>query len=373
MQQDFAAYADEVASGLKDDRRPKLDTVSATDLQQTDLPPVIFRVHDLIPNGFNLLCSPPKFGKSWMALDISLAVSSGRPFLGFKTEKCGVLYLALEDSYHRLKSRMDKLLAGQQAPPLFDMVTSCSDLDHGLYDELEDYLAAHPSTGLVIIDTLQRIRGEAHGRDAYADDYRVAGGLKKFADAHGIALLVIHHLRKMGDPTDPFARISGTNGLLGASDTALVLSKEKRDADEATLSIVGRDVEADELVLRFNKDTCRWVNMGNAEDYAQQQALVSYQTDPIVMTVRKLLEQSPTGWSGTAQQLLDAGRFIVHKRLADTPRDLTNKLKALDDLLLQNDNIIHERTHNGSGGGKHRFRYADTFEDLPQGEIVPFE
>lgn len=95
---------------------------------------------------------------------------------------------------------------------------------------------------------------------------------------------------------------------------------------------------------------------------------------PIVRTVKRLLEQSPEGWTGTAQQLLDAGRFIVREPLADSTRALTNKLKALDKLLLSCDGISHERKGNGSGGGKHKFYYVDApqFEELEQSEISPF-
>ena len=48
-------------------------------------------VDGLIPLGLTILAGAPKSGKSWMMLDIALAVSSGRPFFGKETEQCGVL------------------------------------------------------------------------------------------------------------------------------------------------------------------------------------------------------------------------------------------------------------------------------------------
>ena len=178
----------------------------------------------------------------------------------------------------------------------------------------------------------------------------------------------------MGDDADPFNRISGTNGLAGAADSMMVLSKEKRGDDNATFSVIGRDIESSDTVLRLNKETCYWENLGDADWFAEQQARQEYQESPIVKTVQKLLEQSPEGWTGTAQQLLDAGRFIARVPLADSTRALTNKLKGLDRLLLQNDNIAHERKPNGSGGGKHKFYYADIpqFEEVEQSGIDPF-
>lgn len=353
---------------------PTLDAITAAALQGKDIPPIRWIVENLIPAGLNILAAPPKYGKSWAVLDLGLAVTAGGRFLGYQTNPCDVLYLALEDSERRLKSRMMKLLAGKNAPAGFHFATAAHDMDNGLFDELEGFLKPHPKTGLIIIDTLQRVRGAVHGKEgAYAADYREVGGLKAFADRHGIAVLLVHHLRKMADDSDPFNRISGTNGLMGAADTALVLTKEKRGDENATLSIAGRDVESSDTILRFNKDTCRWENLGDADWFAEQQARVEYQESRLVRTIKKLLEQGGE-WTGTAQQLLDAGRFIARTSLADSARALTNKLKGLDNLLLEYDGIAHERKGNGSGGGKHRFYYVDApqFEELEQSEIDPF-
>lgn len=354
---------------------PTLDTITAADLQKKDIPPIKFIVDKLIPIGLNILASPPKYGKSWMVLALCLAVAIGGRFLGYTTNKCGCLYLALEDSQRRLKSRMNKLLAGREAPAGFHFATTAFDMDSGLFDQLEDFLKKHPDTGLIVIDTLQRVRGAAHSKEgAYAADYREVGALKAFADKHNVAVLLVHHLRKMKDDGDPFNMISGTNGIMGAADTTMVLTKEKRGDENATFSAIGRDIESSDTVLRFNKDTCYWENLGDADWFAEQQARREYQESPIVKTIKKLLEQSPEGWGGTAQQLLDAGRFITRAPLADSTQGLTNKLKGLDGLLFENDNIVHERKKNGSGGGKHKFYYADTpqFEELEQSKIDPF-
>ena len=355
-------------------QRPTLETITAADLQQKDIPPIRFIVNNLLSVGLNIVASPPKYGKSWMMLALCLAVASGGRFLGYTTNQCGCLYLALEDSQRRLKTRMDKLLAGKAAPAGFHFATMADTIDNGLFDELANFLKVHPDTGLIVIDTLQRVRGAAHGKEgAYAADYREVGALKAFADSHNVALLLVHHLRKMKDDGDPFNMISGTNGIMGASDATMVLTKEKRGDSNATLSVVGRDIESSDTVLRFNKDTCYWENLGDADWFAEQQARREYQESPIIRTIKKLLEQSPEGWIGTAQQLLEAGRFISHTSLAPSPRDLSGKLKGLSKSLLDYDGIVYERKSNGSGGGKHSFSYMGTqFEELEQTEFDPF-
>lgn len=355
-------------------QRPTLETITAADLQRKEIPPIRFIVNNLLSVGLNILASPPKYGKSWMVLALCLAVASGGRFLGYTTNQCGCLYLALEDSQRRLKTRMDKLLAGKAAPAGFHFATMADTIDSGLFDQLEGFLKMHPGTGLIVIDTLQRVRGAAHGKEgAYAADYREVGALKAFADSHNVALLLVHHLRKMKDDDDPFNMISGTNGIMGASDATMVLTKEKRGDSNATLSVVGRDIESSDTVLRFNKDTCYWENLGDADWFAEQQARREYQESPIVRTIKKLLEQSPEGWSGTAQQLLEAGRFISRTSLALSPRDLSGKLKSLGKSLLDYDGIVYERKSNGSGGGKHSFSYMGAqFEALEQTEFDPF-
>ena len=354
---------------------PALETISATELQQKDIPPIKFVVDKLISVGLNILASPPKYGKSWMVLALCLAVASGGRFLGYMTNQCGCLYLALEDSQRRLKTRMNKLLDGKAAPAGFHFATMASPIDGGLFDELGDFLKKHPDTGLIVVDTLQRVRGASHGKEgAYAADYREVGALKAFADQHNVAMLLVHHLRKMKDDSDPFNMISGTNGILGAADATMVLTKEKRGDSNATFSVVGRDVESSDTVLRFNKETCYWENLGDADWFAEQQARKEYQESPIVKTIKRLLQQSPEGWSGTAQQLLDAGRFIARTSLADSTQALTSKLKGLDRLFLENDGIVHERKKNGSGGGKHKFYFSSypQFEELEQTGFDPF-
>ena len=355
-------------------QRPTLETITAADLQQKDIPPIRFIVNNLLSVGLNIVASPPKYGKSWMMLALCLAVASGGRFLGYTTNQCGCLYLALEDSQRRLKTRMDKLLAGKAAPAGFHFATMADTIDNGLFDELADFLKVHPDTGLIVNDTLQRVRGAAHGKEgAYAADYREVGALKAFADSHNVALLLVHHLRKMKDDGDPFNMISGTNGIMGAADATLVLTKEKRGDSNATLSVVGRDIESSDTVLQFNKDTCCWENLGDADWFAEQQARQEYQESPIIRTIKKLLEQSPERWIGTAQQLLEAGRFISHTSLAPSPRDLSGKLKGLSKSLLDYDGIVYERKSNGSGGGKHSFSYMGAqFEELEQTEFDPF-
>ena len=105
---------------------------------------------------------------------------------------------------------------------------------------------------LVIIDTLQMIRGAGYD-NTYANDYRDLSVLKHIADTHGIAILLIHHLRKeLAD--NVFSRISGTTAISGAVDSSFTLVEDKRGSGKATLSCIGRDIEYRELTLERNAE-----------------------------------------------------------------------------------------------------------------------
>ena len=100
----------------------------------------------------------------------------------------------------------------------------------------------------VILSTLQMIRGTT-----YANHYRDLSALKRLAGAHGIAILLIHHLRKK-KADDVFNRISETTAISGAVNASFTLVEEQRGSGRARLSCIGRDIEYRELELRRNAD-----------------------------------------------------------------------------------------------------------------------
>ena len=334
----------------------ELNVISAPELMKADLGETQFIVVDLLPQGLSLLASPPKYGKSWFVLDLCIAVARGTRFLGHETHPCGCLYMALEDSQNRLKSRMEKLLGGAPTPRNLSFVTVAPDLSNGLIDMLEQYLRQYPDTGLIAIDTLQRIRGQMpRNESAYNYDYREIGDLKAFADRRGILVLLVHHLRKMGDDTDPHNRISGTNGIMGAVDTSLVITKAKRSDDTATLSVTGRDVESSETVLEFDKGACKWKPLGSLEEVSEQEARREYQESPLIRTIETLIERGGGIWRGTMSDLMEAGREIAGVNLAATNRALSTMVNKMGGPMFDYDGIVHTRAKNGSGGGKHSF------------------
>ena len=228
------------------------------ELKEEGIKPTQFVVDKILPTGLNLLCGPSKIGKSWFALELALAVGRGDSFLGFKTNKSSVFYFALEDTKRRLYERTMKLSGGKEIPSNLKGRITSGTLSSSFLCELEKELEDDPNVKLVIVDTLQKIRGKAfNGEQAYAYDYREMSMLKTFADQKGICLLVLHHTRKEVD-NDKYNMINGTNGIMGVADTTMILSKDNRMDSKATLSITGRDVEDKEYVIDFDSNTCLW-------------------------------------------------------------------------------------------------------------------
>ena len=229
----------------------RLQTIDADTLQSTAYEPVSFVVDDLLPQGLHLLAGAPKIGKSWLALWLCLCAAQGKPLWTFATRPCEVLYLCLEDSFQRIQSRLFDLT--EDAPPTLHFAVMSQQLHNGLVEQIEQFLKEHPQTKLIVIDTLQRIRTAGNDANPYANDYRDLSALKRIADAHGIAILLIHHLRKeFAD--DVFSRISGTTAISGAVDSSFTLVEDKRGSGKATLSCIGRDIEYRELTLERNAE-----------------------------------------------------------------------------------------------------------------------
>ena len=234
----------------------QLQTIDADTLLSTPLPAARFVVDRLLPEGLHILAGAPKIGKSWLALWLCLCVAKGEPVWDFAVTKGTVLYLCLEDSLTRIQNRLFQIT--EDAPDTLHFATLAGSIGCGLEDQLKNFLAEHPGTALVVIDTLQKVRQPGENANPYASDYRDITALKRLADDYGIAILLIHHLRKMNDE-DPLNMISGTTGISGATDSSFVLKERKRGSGEATLYCTGRDIEYRELPLRFQKDTHTWV------------------------------------------------------------------------------------------------------------------
>jgi hypothetical protein len=244
----------------------RTNPITAAELMGMDFAPTRWVVPDVLPEGLTLLVGKPKKGKSWMALGTCEAVAVGGVAFGTKrVEQGDTLYLALEDNRKRLRKRLQKILDGRPAPERMHLHTEWPRLDEGGAEHLDEWLTKHPEARLVVVDTLAKIRKPARGQSVYTEDYAALEQLLPLASKHGVAIVVVHHLRKMA-ASDPLDEISSSTGLTAGVDGFLILRRTP-GSKGPTLYVDGRDIEEPtEYALIWNINTATWTIEGDAEE-----------------------------------------------------------------------------------------------------------
>jgi hypothetical protein len=288
---------------------PRRRGITAAELQNTEFPPIRFVIERYLPEGLTIFAGRPKLGKSWLCYDICNAVARGGFTLGdIKCAEGDVLYCALEDGRRRTKKRMAMVCPVGGWPPrlTFWYRDDLPSVDAGAEQALREWIEAQPNPALIVIDTLKFVRPrKLPHEDAYAYDARTIEPFKRLADEYGIAIIVVHHTRKMG-ADDPLELVSGTNGLTGAADTILVLD---RTSSGCTLYARGRDIEEIETAVRFDREVCRWSVLGDPAEVRR-----SAERKAILQVLRDTPEPlSPKEIALQARQKPDNVRFLLGK------------------------------------------------------------
>jgi hypothetical protein len=241
-------------------------TTSMERLKTMKFEPIKYVVPGIIVEGLTLIAGKPKIGKSWLLLHAAIAVARSGFTLGeIHCPEGDVLYCALEDNLRRLQSRGIKLLGhSQDWPRRLEFWCELPRLAAGGLDQIKTWVKAATHPRLIIIDTLAMVRApKKKDQTQYDADYAAVLELRKLASEYGIAIVLVHHLRKQ-DADDAYDAVSGTLGLTGAVDTVLVLKRESNGT--IVLHGRGRDLIEVEKVMTFNKDACLWIIAGEASE-----------------------------------------------------------------------------------------------------------
>jgi len=310
-----------------------------TELYDMAFPPRTPVIEGLLYSGTYIFAGSPKIGKSFFMAQMGYHVATGTALWEYPV-RCGdVLYLALEDDYGRLQGRLN-LMFGVETVDGLHFATQARTLAGGLNTQLEEFIRLHPDTKLIIVDTLQKVREMGNENYSYSMDYQNITSLKAFSDAHNLAIIVVHHTRKM-EASDSFDMISGTNGLLGAADGAFILQKKKRTDPTATMQVVGRDQPDQELTLEFNQERCIW------ELTKAAKPLLHREPEEIIRKVAAFMADK-TEWTGTASELLEAMRETSTK-----PHILMRKLNVNVSMMFNDFGIAYVK--NGRSADRKSF------------------
>ena len=294
-----------------------IQLVSGRELQKMELSPIFYPVESIIPQGYTVASAPFKYGKSWFALEMCLAIAQGSDFLGQKTTRGSSIYLALEDCDRFAKERLNMVLDGAEAPEGFYYIYNhVPTLDDGFIEYLDQLYSMVSNIKLVVIDVLAIIEYQAkRGESAYKCDYRTGTALKQWADDHNTSVLAITHTTKMIHPNDVFMNTTGTSGVTGSADAILTIAKEKRTDKNAVLAITGRRVREKYFKVHL-KDGFIWETEGEVDpdtmkaDTAKQEQearLYEYLNSEIRKSIVKITNLEGN-FEATSREILDKAR-----------------------------------------------------------------
>lgn len=312
-----------------------IDTINMEELYETTYmasPPII---EGFLHTGLYILAGAPKLGKSFLAEQIAYHVAIGKPLWNYKVKQGSVLYLALEDNYQDIQQRLYRMF-GIETTENLHFAVCAHQIDTELDKQLTGFINSHEDTKLIIIDTLQKVRKSSCGQYNYAEDYNEISLLKKFADEHNVCIMVVHHTRKQKSE-DNFDMISGTNGLFGAANGALLMHADNRIGTDANVEIVGRNQQNMILHLTRNLETLVW-NLKNAET-----ELWKAPPDPILESISQMLTDENPTWEGTATELADKLNW------EQQPNLLSRKLNVNAGRLYNEYNIRYTNNHLHEG------------------------
>ncbi|MDE0658225.1 MAG: AAA family ATPase, partial [Gammaproteobacteria bacterium] len=181
--------------------------------------------------GVGIVGGEPKCGKSFLALDLAVAVAAGVPCLRhFRPAGSGaVLLFAAEDAGHIVRARLEGIADAAD--------TAFEDLDIAVIDVPTLRLDHRPDRQR-LLETVERIRPRLlildplvrlHGVDenAVAEVAPILGFLREIQRRFETAVVLVHHARKSG-ATRPGQALRGSSELHAWGDSNLYLRRRDR-------------------------------------------------------------------------------------------------------------------------------------------------
>jgi AAA domain len=265
---------------------------SLADLQKRTFKEQTWVIKDILPTGNIMLAARPKMRKTFLALQLGLAIVGGGKFLNWTCEQGDVLFLGLEDNERRLRSRIKLLQTLELNPPDlsgFRYWTGGVDISpttgkqyvsnpeeaertyntfprgEAGVEALNKFLDEYPKTKLIVIDTLAHFRDQSNNRDIYQRDYDQMMPLTRLAADRQVLVMPVHHEKKglaSQDSGDFMEDVSGSSGITGAVDGVISI-KGKRGVQEENecrkLLLSGRDVPRDiDVDMSFDAERGGW-------------------------------------------------------------------------------------------------------------------
>ena len=214
-----------------DIQREKLPICDYSQLLKMDLPKVEFLVDELVvKNSLNLIVGDPGSFKSWFYLYLIYCIVSNKLVLGkYKVSPVNVLIIDVDDSLSLTRKRMEHIKFSESSNKKVYTWTEqkFKIIDHKnktILNALSEFVK-EKNIGLIVLDTLRQIH------DGDENDSKEMGEvmttLKKFAEEHNCAFILVHHKRKSGGkyPGGNVQAASGSIAIMANIFLSLHLTK----------------------------------------------------------------------------------------------------------------------------------------------------
>jgi hypothetical protein len=197
-------------------------------------PPLI---HGLLRTGETMnVIAPPKFKKSWLVLDLALALATGRPWLDtFATEPSHVLILDNELHAETSADRIPKVAEARNidlatvADRLFienlrGRLLDINSLQHYFESLRRDYFR------LVVLDAFYRFLPKDSDENSNSNLTDVYNRLDAYASMLDCSFILVHHASKGSQSGKSITDVgAGAGSQARATDTHLVLRQHEED------------------------------------------------------------------------------------------------------------------------------------------------
>jgi hypothetical protein len=275
-----------------------------------------------------LIGGEPKCCKSFLALEIAVAVASGRPCLGqFAVPKAGkVLLFAAEDALSVVRRRIEGIAARAavdfQSLDIQVITEPVLRLDRESDAQaLQRTIEVHKPS-LLILDPFVRIhRIDENNSGEVAP---LLAGLRALQRTYGLAIILVHHAKKGGAHERAGQALRGSSEFHAWGDSNLYLRRDKRD--RLTLSVEQRaGASRSGIALELTDDdrglglsVITQLEEGDTQQSAKNQLLpdriiaaLSETPDPISLRLLRERCQSRTASICTAiEALMSAGQIV---------------------------------------------------------------
>lgn len=216
-------------------------------------------VEGLWPEGaLGFIASPPKKGKTWLAIALGLSVATGNRYLGryYVPKPRNVLYVALEGHRAALRTRIGCIARGLGANPDQDELPhfhltykprGINIADQAWANALIQTAIDHDHA-LVIVDVL---RAAARIKENSSEEFAALRDNLEPLLARGHSVALLHHFGKLTEITKertPGERMTGSGAMYGAMDVGMFITGSDDGARKLRVEFEMRDIATPDTV-----------------------------------------------------------------------------------------------------------------------------